>query len=110
MLLLAVARDGASRSGLLCPVVMFMCVVIGCVQGRRQSLWTVCAVLMFMCVVIGCVQGRRQSLWTGVFIVDVYQERRQSLWTGVFIVDVYVCCYWLWPGTAPVAVDCCVQW
>ena len=66
---------------------MFMSVVIGCVRGRRQSLWTdvfsfkvyvscywlcprrcglLCSVLMFMCVVIGCVQGRRQSLWTAV--------------------------------------------
>ena len=66
MLLLAVARDGASRSGLLCAVVMFMCVVIGCVQGRRQSQWTVVSSGDFMCVVIGCVQGRRQSLWTAV--------------------------------------------
>ena len=69
MLLLAVSRDGASRCGLLCAVLMFMCVVIDCGQGRRQSLWT-----------------------------------------GVFSGDAYVSCYWLWPGTAPVAVDCCVQW
>ena len=68
MWLLTVSRDGASRYGLLCSELMFMCVVIGCGQGRRQSLWT-----------------------------------------AVFSVDVYVCCYWLWPVTAPVAVDCCVQ-
>ena len=93
MLLLAVARDGASRCGLLCSVLMFMCAVIGCGQGRRQSLWTaVFCFDVFMCTVIGCVQGRRQSLWTALFSVDV---------------SVY--CYWLCPGTAPVAVDCCVQ-
>ena len=47
---------------------------------------------MFMCVYNGCVKGRRQSLWTAVCNVDVY-----------------VCFYWLCPGTAPVAVECCVK-
>ena len=44
------SRDGASRCGLLCSVLMFMCVVIDCVQGRRQSLWTaVFSVDVYMC-------------------------------------------------------------
>ena len=50
MLLLAVSRDGASRCGLLCSVLIFICAVIGCVQGRRQSLWTaVCSVDVYVC-------------------------------------------------------------
>ena len=59
MLLLAVTRDGASRYGLLCAVLMFMCVVIGCVQGRRQSLWTaVCRQLRARAVEGGAGGGR----------------------------------------------------
>ena len=86
------ARDGASRCGRLCSVLMFLCVLLLAVSRDDASrCGLLYSVLMFLCTVIGCVQGRRQSLWTAVFSVDVY-----------------VCCYWLWPGTAPVAVDCCV--
>ena len=59
MFLLVVSRDGASPCGLLCSVLMFMCVVIGCGHGRRQSLWTaVCRRLRARAVEGGTGGGR----------------------------------------------------